>query len=109
MAVRSKTERSSAEAKGDDEGTSGAGVQANLVITVQEYSRIGYGLRSNELATNAEQGLLKRDGGGKRSRRDEGHHVIFLAPFLFFLGLPLCYVTLITLSLVLTTPYLPHL
>ena len=33
MAVRSKTERSSAEAKGGNEETSGAGVRAELVIT----------------------------------------------------------------------------
>ena len=33
MAVRSKTERSSVEAKGGDEETSGAGGRADLVIT----------------------------------------------------------------------------
>ena len=34
--MRSKTERSLVEAKGGDEGTSGAGVRAWLVITVQK-------------------------------------------------------------------------
>ena len=35
MVVRSKTERSLAEAKGGVEGTTGAGVRTGLVITVR--------------------------------------------------------------------------
>ena len=65
---------------------SGAGVRADLVITVREYSRTGYGLCSNEPATNAEQGLLKGDGGGKRSRRDVIVPCLFTVPSMLNTG-----------------------